>query len=314
MDSLSDIAVFAQVVESGSFTAAAERLDLSKSVVSKYVTRLEDRLGARLLNRTTRRISLTEIGRTFYERSLSGLREIKEAEAEVSRLQDEPRGMLRINAPMSFGVMHLAPAIPEFLRQYPELSVDLNFDDRKIGLVEGGFDVALRISDLADSSHIARRIGPCYHAVVASPDYLETYGEPKVPQDLANHNIVGYQYQESAKQWAFVDPAGKSFVVPVSGSIQMNNSLGMREAVINGAGIMRTPTFVVGSDIQSGLLRPILPQFKTLQLSIYAVYPERRHLSPKVRAFIDFMVERITDNPYWDAGTNRSMHKEKGRN
>lgn len=300
MDSLSDIAVFVKVVEYGSFTAAAERLSLSKSVVSKYVTRLEDHLGARLLNRTTRRISLTEIGRSFYERSLRGLQEIEEAEAEVSLLQSEPRGTLRINAPMSFGVLHIAPAIAELRKLYPNMDVDLDFDDRKVDLIEGGYDVAIRISELADSSLVARRIGPCHHVIVASPEYLAIQGVPKAPKDLIKHNIVSYQYQESVTQWEFTDPAGKSLTVPVVEKIKMNNSLGMREAVLNGAGIMRTPTFVVGKDIQKAQLIPLLSQFKTLQLSIYAVYPQRRHLSPKVRAFIDFMLERITDKPYWD--------------
>lgn len=300
MDPLRDVAVFAQVVESGSFTAAAERLALSKSVVSKYVTRLEERLGARLLNRTTRRIALTEVGRTFYEHSLRGLREIEEAEAEVARLQNVPRGKLRINAPMSFGVLHLAPAIADLTRQYPDLAVDLHFDDRKLDLVEGGFDVAVRISDLADSSLVARRLGPCRHTVVAAPDYLARRGSPKTPEELAQHDIVTYQYQESARQWQFVDAEGRSIMVPVSGAIEMNNSLGMREAVLNGGGIMRTPTFVVGKDIQQGRLQPVLSQYRTLQLSIYAVYPQRRHLSPKVRAFIEFMAERIGDQPYWD--------------
>lgn len=300
MDSLTDIAVFAEVVESGSFTAAAERLSLSKSVVSKYVTRLEERLGARLLNRTTRRIRLTEIGQTFYERSQQGLQEIKEAEAEVSRLQGEPRGKLRINAPLSFGVLHIAPAIPEFMARYPELAVDIQFDDRKIDAVTGGYDVSVRISELDDSSLVARRIGPCYHAIVASPDYLAKHGTPRMPQDLQDHQIVSYQYQESSKNWGFIDEEGKSTLASVTGNIEMNNSLGMREAVLNGAGIMRAPTFVVGKDIQQGRLKPLLTQFKTLQLSIYVVYPQRRHLSPKVRAFVDFMAERISNNPDWD--------------
>lgn len=308
MDSLTDIAVFARVVECGSFTAAAERLSLSKSVVSKYVTRLEERLGARLLNRTTRRLSLTEIGRAFYQRSQQGLREIEEAEAEVSLLQGEPRGILRINAPMSFGVMHLAPAIPDFLERYPELQVDIHFDDRKVDVIEEGFDVSVRISELADSSLVARRIGPCLHTVVAAPEYLQRYGTPLSPEDLHKHSIVSYQYQDSAQQWEFMDSEGKSTMVPVNGAIQMNNSMAMREAVINGAGIMRTPTFVVGDDISRGRLHPLLNNFKTLELSIYAVYPQRRHLSPKVRAYVDFLVERITETPYWD---HRTSHRVK---
>ncbi|RLT93491.1 LysR family transcriptional regulator [Ketobacter sp.] len=301
MDSLTDIAVFVKVVEQGSFTATAEHLSLSKSVVSKYVSRLEDRLGARLLNRSTRRISLTEVGRSFYERSQVALQEIAEAEAEVTHLQSEPRGRLRINAPMSFGILHLAPAIPAFLEQYPELSVSIQFDDRKLDLIEGGFDVALTISNLADSALVARRLGPCQHCVVASPEYLSRHGTPRHPEELQQHTIVGYQYQESAHQWEFIDARGQSTRVPITGKVEMNNSLGMREAILNGAGIMRAPSFVVGEDIQRGRLTCLLPAYRTLEMSIYAVYPQRRHLSPKVRAFVDFLSQRIGAVPYWDA-------------
>ena len=249
MDSLTDIAVFVQVVQSGSFTGAARRLSLSKSVVSKYVTRLEKRLGARLLNRTTRRLSVTEAGQAFYERSRRGLLEIEEAEAEGSRLQGEPRGTLRVNTPMSFGVLHIAPAIPEFLRRYPELSVDMHLDDRRVDVVKEGFDVSIRISDLPDSSLIARRVGPCRHAIVASPDYLKRHGTPRTPNELRDHNVITYEYQESALEWHFQKAGETPISVPVSGSIQMNNSLALREAVLNGAGITRTPTFVVGRDL-----------------------------------------------------------------
>lgn len=302
MDSLTDIAVFNQVVESGSFTAAAERLSLSKGVVSKYVSRLEQRLGARLLNRTTRRLSLTEVGRAFHDRSRRALQEIEDAEIEVSRMQGEPRGVLRINAPMSFGVLHVAPAIPEFLAAYPELSVDMHLDDRKVDVIEGGFDVSIRISDLPDSSLIARRVGPCRHVVVASPDYLARHGPPRHPSELAAHNIIAYQYQASAHEWHFQAQGEAPVRVSVSGSIQMNNSLALRAALLNGAGITRTPTFVVGRDVQEGALQPLLTSYATLEVSIYLVYPQRQHLAPKVRAFVDFMQNRIADQPYWDEG------------
>jgi len=300
MDSLTDIAVFTQVVDSGSFTAAAERLSLSKSVVSKYVTRLEDRLGARLLNRTTRRLSLTEVGRVFYERSLRGLQEIEEAEAEVSRLQGKPRGTLRLNTPMSFGILHIAPALPDFLRRYPEISVDMNLDDRQVDVIEEGFDLSIRISELPDSALIARRLAPCRHAVVASPEYLEQNGIPTTPDDLRHHNIISYRYQESAREWHFRDSDKKTISVPISGTVQMNNSLALREALLGGIGMTRTPTFVVGQDIQSGRLKQVFTNYETLEVSIYLVYPQRRHLSPKVRAFIEYFAERISDNPYWD--------------
>ncbi len=300
MDSLTDIAVFVQVVDSGSFTRAAERLNISKSVVSKYVTRLEDRLGARLLNRTTRRLSLTEVGRVLYERSRKGLADIEDAQAEVSLLQGEPRGTLRINAPMSFGILHVAPALSEFLKQYPDLTVDMNLDDRKVDVIEEGFDVSVRISELPDSSLVARRIGPCRHAIVAAPAYLERCGTPRTPEDLRNHNIITYRHQESALNWHFQTSDNKPISVTVSGSLKMNNSLAIREALLEGIGITRTPTFVVGKDIQDGRLIPVLRDYEILEVTIYLVYPQRRHLSPKVRAFVDFMVKRITETPYWD--------------
>lgn len=300
MERLSDIAVFVQVVDSGSFTAAAERLGLSKAVVSKYVTRLEDHLGARLLNRTTRRLSLTEVGRTFYARSQAGLREIEEAEAEVSRLQGAPRGTLRLNVPMSFGILHIAPAIPEFLARYPELAVDMNLDDRQIDLVEEGFDLAIRIAELPDSSLVARRLAPCRHVVCGAPGYFQRQGVPRTPRELGDHNAITYQYQMTAREWHFLAPDGATLRVPISGTIQMNNSLALREALLYEAGITLTPTFVVGADIQAGRLQAVLTDYKTLELSIYAIYPQHRHLSPKVRAFVDFIAERLAEEPYWD--------------
>lgn len=300
MDSLTDIAVFVQVVDSGSFTAAAERLQLSKSVVSKYVTRLENQLGSRLLNRTTRRLSLTESGQVFYERGQRGLRELEEAKAAVSSLQDAPRGTLRLNTPMSFGLLHIAPALPAFLERYPELSVDMNLDDRKVDLVEEGFDLAIRISELPDSSLVARRLGPCRHVVCASPAYLQRHGIPRTPDDLRMHNIIAYKLQQSANDWHFLTPDGQPVSVTVSGSVQMNNSLAVREALLGNVGITRTPTFVVGPDIKAGKLQVVLSNYQSLEISIYVVYPQRRHLSPKVRAFIDFMADLLSDPPYWD--------------
>ena len=198
--SLNDIAVFICVVQTGSFTAAAERLNLSKSVVSKYVTRLEDRLGARLLIRTTRRLNLTEVGRVFYERSRHGLEAIDNAEQEVSFLQGEPRGTLRVNSPMSFGILHVAPAISDFMDRFQDVSVDMSFDDRKVDIIEEGFDIVVRIASDLDPGLIARRIGPCRHALVASPAYLDRYGTPRTPKDLADHNIITYQYQQSDRK------------------------------------------------------------------------------------------------------------------
>lgn len=300
MENLTDIAVFVQVVESSSFTAAAERLGLSRSVVSKYISRLEDRLGARLLNRTTRRLSLTEAGQSFFTRSQRGLQEIEAAEAEVSHLQQIPRGKLRINTPMSFGILHIAPGLPGFVAQHPEVAVDINLDDRQVDLIEEGFDLAIRIAELPDSSLIARRIGPCRHVVCASPEYINKNGSPRTPDDLRQHNSLTYRYQGSPNEWRFLTPEGRYTSVPVTGTMQMNNSLAIREAVLNGAGITLTPSFIVGEDIKTGRLEKLLPEYRAQEISIYAVYPERRHLLPKVQAFIDFMKERITETPYWD--------------
>ena len=300
MEQLTDIAIFVQVVDSGSFTAAAEHLSLSKSVVSKYVSRLEERLGARLLNRTTRRLSLTEVGRVFYARSQAGLQELKEAEAEVSRLQAEPMGLLRINTPLSFGVLHIAPFMAEFQRCFPKIQLDMHLDDRLVDVIEGGFDVSIRIAEMADSSLVARRLGPCRHAIVASPGYLAQRGTPLQPAALDEHTILTYRYQSGGNEWHFLGQDGRQQAVPVTGQIQMNSSLALREAVLNGAGIARMPTFVVGGDIQQGRLVSLLRDYRTLEISIYAVLAQRRHLSPKVRAFVDFMAERITPQPYWD--------------
>ena len=289
-----------RVVDAGSFTRAAEQLRLSRPVVSKYVSRLEDRLGVRLLNRTTRRLSLTEAGRIFHQRSQRGLQDIEQAEAEVSRLQENPRGVLRLNTPMSFGILHVAPLLPEFQARYPDVAVDMNLDDRQVDVIEEGFDVSVRIAELPDSSLVARRLAPCRHAVVAAPAYLERHGTPRTPQDLRDHNIITFSYQASMDDWHFVTPDQRPVSVPVSGTLQANNSLALREALLAGAGIMRTPTFVVGHDIQAGRLVALLGNYQALEISIFLVYPQRRHLSPKVRAFVDFMAEKITATPYWD--------------
>lgn len=300
MSLLDEIVAFVAVVERGSFTAAAEAMDMSKSVVSKYVTRLEEELGVRLLHRTTRRLSLTEAGRIFFARSKAGLVEIEEARAAVTHLQSTPRGTLRLNAPMSFGILHIAPALAEFQQEYPEVEVDLNLDDRKVDVIEDGFDLTVRISEMPDSSLVAKRLAPCRHVVVASPEYLRRHGTPRQPQDLERHNVITFRYQESAHRWHFRDAEGGLASVDVTGSIQVNNSLAIREALLTGAGLTRTPTFVVGEDLKTGRLCEVLSGYESLEVSIFLLYPQRRHLSPKVRAFVDFMAARIGTRPYWD--------------
>lgn len=297
---LNDIEVFVKVVECGSFTEAAERLEVSKSVVSKYVTRLETSLNARLLNRTTRRLSLTEVGRAFYERSAQSLSEIDDAVQEVSRMSGNPTGLLKLNTPMSFGILHVAPHLPEFMQRYPEITVEMNLDDRKVDIIEPGFDVSIRIADLPNASFVARRLGPCNHHIVASADYIDREGRPSVPSDLAKYNVLTYQHQASRAEWHFHSREGGISSVSVGGRFQVNNSLALREAVLGGLGVARMPSFAVAKDIRSGDLIQLLPGYSTLELSIYAIYPERRHLSPKARVFVDFMASKITDNPNWE--------------
>ncbi len=293
--------VFAKVVEAGGFSAAAAALGISKSAVSKRVSRLEDRLGARLLNRTTRRIGLTEIGAAYYERAGRIAAEVEEAELAVSRLHAEPRGTLRLNAPMSFGVMHLAPAIPRFLARYPELAVDMALNDRLVDLVEEGYDVAVRISRLSDSSLIARRLAHSRRVVCGSPQYLERHGAPRSPGDLRDHNCLLYSYMLSGEEWPFRGPDG-ALSVKVSGSFSTNNGEALREAALEGLGLAMIPSFIVGPELGDGRLVAVLREYEETDLSIYAVYPHARHLSAKVRAFVDFAAGRFGPEPYWDKG------------
>ena len=216
MDTLNDIACFVAVIERGSFTAAAGHLGLSRSAVSKQVSHLENRLHARLLNRSTRRLSLTEAGQTFSAGAQRGLHELAEAEAAVSRLQAEPRGILRVNAPMSFGILQLAPAVPAFLSRFPQVQLDMRLDDRKLDLIDDAYDVAIRIGDLPESSLVARRLGACPHVLCATPAYLRTHGEPATPDDLRSHNAITFSYQDSPSQWTFTGRDGKRISVGTS--------------------------------------------------------------------------------------------------
>jgi len=299
MDRLNDVACFVSVVDCGSFTQAADQLGLSRAAVSKQVSRLEARLHARLLNRTTRRLSLTEVGQVFYASARRGLQEIAEAEAAVSTLQAAPRGTLRLNVPMSFGILYLAPALPRFLSRYPEINLDVRLDDRKLDLVDEGFDVAIRIGDLPDSSLVARRLCDCPRVVCATPGYLAAHGEPAVPDDLRRHNALTFSYSDAPSQWHFTARDGTPIAVPVSGSARMNNSLALRELLLAGTGIALTPRFVVGPDLRAGRLRQVLADYGVRMLSVHAVYPERRNLSPKVRAFVDFVAEMLSEPNDW---------------
>ena len=300
MDRLDTMEAFVRVADARSFSEAARRLRLSKSVVSRQVSALETQLGARLFHRTTRSLSLTEIGLAYYERCSRILAEIEEANLSVSNLQAEPRGKLRINAPMSFGVLHLAPMLPRFLERYPQIDIDMAMNDRFVSLVDEGFDVAVRIGKLEDSSLIARYLAPIRVIVCASPTYLKRHGTPNTPADLATHCCLTYSNVASPDEWSFQTLEGKRWPVEVKGCLRVNNGDTLREAALGGAGIVTLPSFIVGRDLQAGTLVSLLSDYVAQDLPLHAVYPHNRHLSPKVRAFVDFLLEHIGPRPYWD--------------
>jgi len=301
MENLTDIAVFVEVVKADSFTTAAKELDLSRSVVSKYITRLEQRLGVRLLNRTTRRLSLTEAGRQFFQQSQSALMQLENAEGEILAMQAEPRGLLRISVPSSFGIMHLAPLMPQFQKIYPDLKLDLSINDKIVDIVDEGIDIAIRIGELPDSTLIAKRIAQCRYVVCASPTYFEQHDKPIIPEDLTQHNCLLFQFWNTPNQWQFLSKDNQFIDVKVRGEVVSNNSLALRKIMLNNGGISMAPTFLVGDDIKNGHLISVLSDCHIKPLSIYAVYPHRQYLTAKVRAFLEFLSSQINiDKPYWD--------------
>ncbi|MBI4183934.1 MAG: LysR family transcriptional regulator [Proteobacteria bacterium] len=302
MDRLASMQLFVRVVEAESFSAAATQVSMSKSAVSKHVQRLEDHLDVRLLNRTTRRLSLTETGRDYYQRCKRILAEVEEAELSVSHLHSQPKGLLRVNAPMSFGVLHVTPLIPDFMARYPALGVDLALNDRYVDLVEEGYDVAVRIGQLADSSLIARRLAPARAAVCASPAYLARHGRPARPEDLKAHNCLGYAYFSSGDEWRF-RVGGRMLTVRIAGNFRANNGEVLREAAVRGLGLALLPTFICGRDLKSGALEAVLREAMPEPRGIFAVYPQGRYLSAKIRAFVDFLAAAFGPRPYWEPGS-----------
>lgn len=295
LDHLAAMAIFARVVEAKSFTAAARALGISKSAVSKQVSALEDRLGARLLNRTTRKLALTEIGAAFYDRCSRLVAEAEEAELEVTRMMAEPRGELKVNAPYSFGISHVAPRLCGFLSAHPGVSIDLTLDDRYVDLVADGYDLAIRVGNLADSSLIARKLGATRVQLVASPDYWASRGMPKAPRDLADHECLIYSYRRLGNVWQF---GGET--VRASGRMQANNGDVLRLVAVAGHGVAILPSFIIWEDVRAGRLVPALQGYEPPPLGIYAVYPHSRHLSAKVRAFVDYLATQYGERSYWE--------------
>jgi DNA-binding transcriptional LysR family regulator len=299
MDKLDAMRAFVKVVQHNSFSEAARELRLSRSAVSKYVNELEKELGVQLLNRTTRTASLTEQGLSYYERSKSILTDIEEAERDLSSKQKAPKGLLRINAPMSFGTLHLSRVVADFMQRYPDLRIQLVLTDQVVDAVQDGFDVTLRIGELPSSSLVARKIVPIKRALCAAPAYLERRGTPKHPNDLKEHDCLAYGYLATGNQWKLT-ANGIDHWIQVPWSLCTNNAEVLLQVAVAGKGIALLPTFIAGADLQDSRLRTVLSDYQAPPLALYALYPPAKNLSSKIRVFIDFMVERFGGKPYWD--------------
>ena len=299
MSDFTDMDIFARVVTAGSMSAAGREMGLSPAVVSKRLRRLEDRLGTRLLQRTTRQIALTEAGQGFYERVVAILASIEEAEAFVTRRSALARGTLKVTAPTSFGRLHIAPLLGSFLQQNPDLSVNLMLSDDLVDIVGEGFDLAIRIADLSDSSLVARRLAPTHRVLCAAPGYLDLHGEPISVDDLQNHVCLATTAQDP---WRLEGPEGP-IVVHTSGPLRTNSNEVVRESVLAGMGIALRSTWDVGPELSEGRLRVVLPAYHASpNVGVYAIYPTRRFLPAKVRVFIDYLAACYGPEPYWDQG------------
>ena len=306
MDKFQAISAFARVVEAGSFAGAAARLGVSVSSVSRLVADLEMQLGVRLLNRTTRRISLTEAGRSFHERAVQLLADLEEAEASASEGAVTPRGTLRLSCAVSFGTEHVAPAIASFMRKYATVKVEVELSDRIVDLVDEGFDAAVRIGAVRGQNLVARRVGSTRLVCCASPAYLAAHGEPRAPEDLAGHACLLYQYAPQRDTWAFTDKQGGERRVRVSGPAYANNGAFLAALARAGIGIAYEPDFIVGDDLRAGRLVPLLRSFTGIVGPISIVYASRRHLSAKVRAFSEFLAQHFADTEWAPARQRRA--------
>lgn len=290
MDILTGMRTYAAVVAAGSFTKAGEHLGISTALASKYVGQLEEHLGVRLLNRTTRRLNMTEVGSAYYQRCRQLLDEIGELEAAVRQQQEVPQGRLVVPAPTTLGETYLTRAVSIYLQEQPKVNVELVLSDRFVDIVDEGFDLAVRIGQLADSSLIARRLVPARIVLCASPNYLDSSGVPVSPKELEAHQCVIDTNIQDPGQWLFSD-RGRSFRVKVNGRFRVNNALAVREALLAGQGIGLCPLYVVEEDIRVGRLKILLQEHESMEYGIYAVYPHNRHLAAKVRTFVDFLAD-----------------------
>ena len=300
MDRLRAYEVFVTVVSRGNFTRAADVLETSPANVTRYVNELEAHLGTRLLNRTSRRLSLTEGGETLYARCKSILDDVAETEGLVSSASVEPRGRLRINAPVSFGILHLAPLWPDFMRKYPQVELDVTLIDRVVDIVDEGYDLAIRISRAGSTNNAARKLATSRNSLCASPTYLARCGHPATPADLIGHRCIGYSYAATGDEWQLIDGESEVHTVKVNCHMHSNNGDTARAAALAGQGVIWQPTFLLGNDLRAGKLIQVLPEYRLPDIDILALYPSRRHLSAKIRAMIDFLVDAFDDVPPWD--------------
>ncbi|MFP4592354.1 LysR family transcriptional regulator [uncultured Ralstonia sp.] len=292
MDRLACMKVFVRAAELGSISSAATELNLSSQLAGKHIRMLEDGLGIKLLNRTTRRQSLTDSGRLFYERAKNILAEMEAAEALMAETRSEPRGRLRISAPITFGSHGLAPELPEYLRQHPEVSVDLSLTNRTVDLVEEGFDVVFRTGDLPDSSLIARRLAPLRLVLCAAPSYIESADQLRTPQDLPEHECLVFSHTSLRTQWSFDGPGGR-VSVPINGRFSTNTGEALRAAAVAGMGILLQPYELVTYEIEAGRLIRLLPEYEPPARALHALYASDRQMTPKLRSFLDFAVQRF---------------------
>jgi len=310
MDLFTCMRAFARVAEQRSFTAAAGQLDITRGMATRYVAQLEEHLGARLLNRTTRRVSLTEAGAAYLERCNQLLADLEEAEAAASLHVAEARGTLRVTSALAFGVRYVAPVLGDFMRDHPRVVVDLSFNDRTVDLVEEGYDLAIRIGELPSSSLSARRLATTRMVVCAAPAYWRRRGRPATPEDLAGHDALHYVYSATSDEWRFADASGAPRNVRIRHRLRANNGDALLRAAISGLGVVQLPSFMVHDVLARGELETALGEFCAPELGIHAVYPARRLLAAKVRSFVDFLADRFADAS-WDDGPGE-LRRSKG--
>jgi DNA-binding transcriptional LysR family regulator len=307
MDRLVALESFVAVVEASQFSAAAERLGLGKSVISRRISELEEHLGARLLQRTTRRLSLTEAGREFYPRALQLLEDLAEAEQSVSSDQQALSGRIRLATPLTFGLLHLTPVINRFLHNHPGVMLDLDMDDSHVNLIQEGVDLALRIGQLEDSSMIALPLAPVRTLAVASPDYLARHGTPRTPEELSAHPALCYSNLPDPRTLRLLDRAGRKHKIALKPRLLANNGDLLLRAASAGLGICIPPTFIAYRAIVEGRLVPIMRDYRLPTATAYAVYPSRRFVPRRVRALVAYLQQEFGDNPYWDEGLFREV-------